>query len=111
MTGFRLSLGGAQQVFGIAPDLSCFGKIIGGGLPVGAFGGRSEIMDCLAPVGPVYQAGTLSGNPLAMAAGLAALEELAANDTYKRLEELGRQLGARMKEAAKKASVALQCNS
>src|SRR5437773_6898289 len=76
MTGFRLSLGGAQQVFGIAPDLSCFGKIIGGGLPVGAFGGRAEIMDCLAPLGPVYQAGTLSGNPLAMAAGIAALEEL-----------------------------------
>src|SRR6202453_2298512 len=76
MTGFRLSYGGAQERFGLRPDLSCFGKIIGGGLPVGAFGGRKEIMDCLAPLGPVYQAGTLSGNPLAMAAGLAALEEL-----------------------------------
>jgi glutamate-1-semialdehyde 2,1-aminomutase len=76
MTGFRLALGGAQQRFGITPDLSCFGKIIGGGLPVGAFGGRAEIMDCLAPLGPVYQAGTLSGNPLAMAAGIANLEEL-----------------------------------
>src|SRR5260221_14111584 len=76
MTGFRLAFGGAQQRFGITPDLTCFGKIIGGGLPVGAFGGRAEIMDCLAPLGPVYQAGTLSGNPLAMAAGLAALAEL-----------------------------------
>jgi glutamate-1-semialdehyde 2,1-aminomutase len=76
MTGFRLAWGGAQQKFGITPDLTCFGKIIGGGLPVGAFGGRLEIMDCLAPLGPVYQAGTLSGNPLAMAAGIAALEAL-----------------------------------
>src|SRR5947207_14218260 len=73
MTGFRLSPGGAQQRFGIAPDLSCFGKVIGGGLPVGAFGGRAEIMDCHAPLGAVYQAGTLSGNPLAMAAGIAGL--------------------------------------
>src|SRR6266851_1913617 len=76
MTGFRLAWGGAQERFGIRPNLSCFGKIIGGGLPVGAFGGRADIMDFLAPLGPVYQAGTLSGNPLAMAAGLAALEEL-----------------------------------
>ena len=76
MTGFRLAPGGAQERFGITPDLSTFGKVIGGGLPVGAFGGRADIMDLLAPVGPVYQAGTLSGNPLAMAAGVAALEEL-----------------------------------
>ena len=76
MTGFRLAPGGAQERFGITPDLTCFGKIIGGGLPVGAFGGRADIMDLLAPLGPVYQAGTLSGNPLAMAAGIAALEEL-----------------------------------
>ena len=76
MTGFRLARGGAQERFGIKPDLTCLGKIIGGGLPVGAFGGRAEIMDCLAPLGPVYQAGTLSGNPLAMAAGIACLEEL-----------------------------------
>src|ERR1041384_3736298 len=76
MTGFRLAWGGAQQRFGITPDLSCFGKIMGGGLPVGAVGGRADIMDCLAPFGPVYQAGTLSGNPLAMAAGIAALEAL-----------------------------------
>src|SRR5258705_4108911 len=81
MTGFRLAPGGAQERFGIAPDLSCFGKIIGGGLPVGAFGGRADIMDYLAPLGPVYQAGTLSGNPLAMAAGIAALEELGAAPT------------------------------
>jgi glutamate-1-semialdehyde 2,1-aminomutase len=78
MTGFRLASGGAQERFGITPELSCFGKVIGGGLPVGAFGGRADIMDCLAPVGPVYQAGTLSGNPIAMAAGIAALEELTA---------------------------------
>ncbi len=76
MTGFRLARGGAQERFGITPDLSTFGKVIGGGLPVGAFGGRAEIMDCLAPLGPVYQAGTLSGNPMAMAAGIANLQEL-----------------------------------
>jgi glutamate-1-semialdehyde 2,1-aminomutase len=79
MTGFRLAPGGAQERFGIQPDLSTFGKIIGGGLPVGAFGGRTDIMDLLAPLGPVYQAGTLSGNPLAMAAGIAALEELCSS--------------------------------
>jgi glutamate-1-semialdehyde 2,1-aminomutase len=110
MTGFRLAWGGAQQRFGIAPDLSCFGKIIGGGLPVGAFGGRAEIMDCLAPLGPVYQAGTLSGNPLAMAAGIAALEELAACDAYTRLEALGVQLETGMREAAKAADVPVQFN-
>jgi glutamate-1-semialdehyde 2,1-aminomutase len=79
MTGFRLAPGGAQERFGITPDLTCLGKIIGGGLPVGAFGGRADIMDLLAPLGPVYQAGTLSGNPLAMAAGIAALEELSSS--------------------------------
>src|SRR5881394_1590223 len=103
MTGFRLAKGGAQERFGITPDLSCFGKVIGGGLPVGAFGGRAEIMDCLAPVGPVYQAGTLSGNPVAMAAGLAALEELSATDAYNQLERLGVELEAGLREAAKKA--------
>src|SRR5712671_281792 len=87
MTGFRLAKGGAQERFRITPDLSCFGKVIGGGLPVGAFGGRAEIMDCLAPVGPVYQAGTLSGNPVAMAAGIAALEELMTDNAYAKLEE------------------------
>jgi glutamate-1-semialdehyde 2,1-aminomutase len=110
MTGFRLAWGGAQERFGITPDLSCFGKIIGGGLPVGAFGGRAEIMDCLAPLGPVYQAGTLSGNPLAMAAGIAALEELAACDAYTRLEDLGMQLETGMREAARAAHVPVQFN-
>ncbi len=105
MTGFRLGLGGAQGRFGITPDLSCFGKIIGGGLPVGAFGGRAEIMDRLAPLGPVYQAGTLSGNPLAMAAGLAALEELESSQGYEQLEERGAQLEAGMKSAAKSAGI------
>jgi len=110
MTGFRLAWGGAQQRFGIAPDLSCFGKIIGGGLPVGAFGGRTEIMDCLAPLGPVYQAGTLSGNPLAMAAGIAALEELKGSNTYERLEILGAELESGMRKAAKAAGVPVEFN-
>ncbi|MCX7548711.1 glutamate-1-semialdehyde 2,1-aminomutase [Xanthomarina sp. F1114] len=88
MTGFRLSKGGAQELYGIEADLVCFGKVIGGGLPVGAFAGRSDIMNHLAPLGPVYQAGTLSGNPLAMAAGLAMLTELNADkDIYKRLAD------------------------
>ena len=110
MTGFRLAPGGAQERFGIKPDLSCFGKVIGGGLPVGAFGGRAEIMDCLAPLGPVYQAGTLSGNPVAMAAGLAALEELQATNAFAVLEERGAQLEAGMKDAAKSAGVAVVFN-
>jgi glutamate-1-semialdehyde 2,1-aminomutase len=110
MTGFRLAFGGAQERFGLRPDLSCFGKIIGGGLPVGAFGGRAEIMDCLAPVGPVYQAGTLSGNPLAMAAGLAALEELSSSNAYVRLEAAGAALKAGLKDAARSAKIAVQFN-
>lgn len=110
MTGFRLARGGAQERFGIAPDLSCLGKIIGGGLPVGAFGGRGEIMDLLAPLGPVYQAGTLSGNPLAMAAGIAALEELHFTDAYCALEESGEQLEAGMKDAAKSAGIPVRFN-
>jgi glutamate-1-semialdehyde 2,1-aminomutase len=110
MTGFRLAKGGAQERFGITPDLSCFGKVIGGGLPVGAFGGRADIMDQLAPLGPVYQAGTLSGNPVAMAAGIAALEELADTDAYTKLEQLGAQLEAGMKQAAKSAGVPVQFN-
>lgn len=89
MTGFRLGKAGVQGLEGISPDLSCFGKVIGGGLPVGAFGGRADIMDHLAPDGPVYQAGTLSGNPLAMAAGLAQLKELDKVSGYPRLEQLG----------------------
>jgi glutamate-1-semialdehyde 2,1-aminomutase len=97
-------------LFSMTPDLSCFGKIIGGGLPVGAFGGRADIMDRLAPLGPVYQAGTLSGNPLAMAAGIAALKELQGSDAYRQLEGLGAQLESGMREAARKAGVAVQFN-
>jgi glutamate-1-semialdehyde 2,1-aminomutase len=153
MTGFRLAPGGAQERFGITPDLTCLGKIIGGGLPVGAFGGRADIMDLLAPLGPVYQAGTLSGNPLAMVAGIAALEELSSSrpvlrsstaeggrepahskkikkqeakskmdrsgltsagtkkaNVYTRLEQLGAQLEAGMKAAAKSAGVPVTFN-
>ena len=110
MTGFRLAKGGAQEKFHITPDLSCFGKVIGGGLPVGAFGGRAEIMDMLAPLGPVYQAGTLSGNPLAMAAGLAALEELSNSNAYTQLEQLGSMLEAGMRRAAKSAGIPVQFN-
>ncbi len=108
MTGFRLGPDGAQGRFGLKPDLSTFGKIIGGGLPVGALGGRADIMDFLAPLGPVYQAGTLSGNPLAMAAGIAALEQLRGRAAYDRLEALGAQLEAGMKEAARSANVPVQ---
>ncbi|MCS1408465.1 MAG: Glutamate-1-semialdehyde 2,1-aminomutase [Verrucomicrobia subdivision 3 bacterium] len=104
MTGFRLGFGGAQQRFQIQPDLSCFGKIIGGGLPVGAFGGRAEIMDYLAPIGSVYQAGTLSGNPIAMAAGIAALQELRNNSLYNLLESRGQLLEDGLKLAAKNAN-------
>ncbi len=110
MTGFRLAKGGAQELFGVQPDLSCFGKVIGGGLPVGAFGGRAEIMDCLAPLGPVYQAGTLSGNPVAMAAGIAALEELTRTDAYTLLDQLGSELEAGLRQAAESAGVPVQFN-
>lgn len=112
MTGFRLGPDGAQGRFGLTPDLSTFGKIIGGGLPVGALGGRADVMDFLAPLGPVYQAGTLSGNPLAMAAGIAALEQLGASpkseSAYDKLETLGAQLETGMKGAAKSAGVPVQ---
>ena len=100
MTGFRVSLGGAQKLFGIRPDLTTMGKIIGGGLPVGAYGGRADIMDRVAPVGPVYQAGTLSGNPLAVAAGLAALETLRSENPYDLLEELSARLERGINETA-----------
>src|ERR1039458_4829712 len=110
MTGFRLAKGGAQERFGITPDRGGFGRVFDAGLPVGAFGGHGEIMDYLAPVGPVYQAGTLSGNPVAMAAGIAALEELTASDAYTKLEQLGAALEAGMKSAAKSAGVPVQFN-
>ena len=110
MTGFRLAPGGAQERFGIRPDLSTFGKIIGGGLPVGAFGGRGDIMDCLAPLGPVYQAGTLSGNPLAMAAGITALEELRAGSAYAQLEAKGAALEAGLRDAARSANIPVTFN-
>jgi glutamate-1-semialdehyde 2,1-aminomutase len=97
MTGFRVARGGAQELFGIRPDLTALGKVIGGGLPVGAFGGRAEIMDQLSPLGPVYQAGTLSGNPLAMAAGLAQLRELERIDGWRLLERSGAQLEESMR--------------
>ena len=102
MTGFRVAPGGVQQLHGITPDLTCMGKVIGGGLPVGAFGGRAEIMDCLSPIGPVYQAGTLSGNPVAMAAGLAQLRELLDGNAYDRLEQLGARLEEGIREAIRK---------
>src|SRR5581483_6519148 len=108
MTGFRLAKGGVQEIEGITPDLTCLGKIIGGGLPVGAFGGRAEIMDQLAPLGPVYQAGTLSGNPLAMAAGIAALKLLEEEDPYTQLNTLGRQMRDALRAAVKKKGLQAQ---
>jgi glutamate-1-semialdehyde 2,1-aminomutase len=110
ITGFRLGLDGAQGVYGIDPDLTCLGKVIGGGLPVGAYGGRAEIMDHVAPLGPVYQAGTLSGNPLAMAAGVATLDLLAAAGTYPRLETLTLRLCGGLERAARAAGVAVTVN-
>lgn len=108
MTGFRLAKGGVQERTGITPDLTAMGKIIGGGLPVGAFGGKRDLMQHLAPVGPVYQAGTLSGNPLAMAAGIAALEMLVELDPYKRLDAMGERMRDALLEAAKEKGLALQ---
>jgi glutamate-1-semialdehyde 2,1-aminomutase len=99
MTGFRVARGGAQEIYGVRPDLTALGKVMGGGLPVGAFGGRAEIMDQLSPLGPVYQAGTLSGNPLAMSAGLAQLRELERIDGWTQLEKLGAQLEEATRES------------
>lgn len=105
ITGFRLGRGGAQEMFGVEPDLTALGKVIGGGLPVGAFGGRSKIMDQLSPDGPVYQAGTLAGNPLAMAAGLSQLRELERINGWKLLEELGAQFEELAQSAIKDAKI------
>lgn len=108
MTGYRLAAGGVQELIGITPDLTAMGKIIGGGLPVGALGGRAEIMDYLAPLGPVYQAGTLSGNPLAMAAGIASLQKLKALQPYERLEKMGQTIRDALVGAAKEKGLPLQ---
>ncbi len=110
MTGFRLARGGAQALYGITPDMTCLGKIIGGGLPAAAYGGRADIMATVAPAGPVYQAGTLSGNPLAMAAGAKTLDLLEAAGTYERLEALSARLEAGLRRAAAEASATVTIN-
>ena len=110
MTGFRVALGGAQAHYDVEPDLTCLGKIIGGGMPVGAFGGRGEIMEKLAPTGPVYQAGTLSGNPIAMAAGLACLHEIAQPGVHQRLTELTDMLADGLCEKAREAGIPFVVN-
>lgn len=111
MTGFRVALGGAQQLYGIKPDLTTLGKVIGGGLPVGAFGGRRDIMACLAPLGPVYQAGTLSGNPVAVAAGLATLKLIQAPGFHDRLAAMTLRLVEGLAASAKKAGIAFSAQS
>jgi glutamate-1-semialdehyde 2,1-aminomutase len=108
MTGFRVAYGGAQDLFGVYPDLTCFGKIIGGGLPVGAYGGKLDLMSKVAPQGSVYQAGTLSGNPVAMAAGIATLEQLQKDDVYGALDEKADRLLSGLEQAAKKAAIPAQ---
>jgi glutamate-1-semialdehyde 2,1-aminomutase len=105
MTGFRVHPGGAQALYNILPDLTTLGKVIGGGLPVGAYGGKRQIMEMIAPSGPVYQAGTLSGNPLAMAAGIATLEALEKHEVWESLEESSRMLAQGIGEAAEAASI------
>ena len=110
MTGFRLGPGGAQELFGVTPDLTCLGKIIGGGLPVGAYGGRADLMSLVSPAGPVYQAGTLSGNPLAMAAGIWSLKRL-SRGLYRTLNARGQTLATGLADAAREAGVPLQVNA
>ena len=110
ITGFRVAWGGAQELFGITPDLTCLGKIVGGGLPVGAYGGRADIMEQVAPLGGIYQAGTLSGNPLAMAAGIATLEALQAPGTYQALEGISARLAEGLAAAMARAGLATQIN-
>jgi len=107
ITGFRVSPGGAQMMYGVVPDMTCLGKIIGGGMPVGAYGGRADIMEMVAPVGPVYQAGTLSGNPMAMASGIVTLRILSNEGVYRGLDELGRRLAEGLREAASAAECAV----
>lgn len=109
ISGFRVALGGAQELFGVTPDLTTLGKIIGGGFPVGAFGGKREIMEALAPLGPVYQAGTLSGNPVAMVAGLALIDALKAPGVYEELDRKGARLASGLCRAAEDAGVATCC--
>jgi glutamate-1-semialdehyde 2,1-aminomutase len=110
MTGFRVSYGGAQELYGLKPDLTCLGKIIGGGLPAAAFGGREDVMNCIAPLGPVYQAGTLSGNPLAVTAGLTTLKLLKQLNPYEQLERASAKLEQGLREAAVEAGVAATTN-
>jgi glutamate-1-semialdehyde 2,1-aminomutase len=110
MTGFRVALGGAQELYGVTPDLTTLGKVLGGGMPVGAFGGRRDVMEHISPLGPVYQAGTLSGNPVAMAAGLATLERVAAPGFHATLGDATKHLAQGMVAAAREAGVALSEN-
>jgi glutamate-1-semialdehyde 2,1-aminomutase len=110
ITGFRLSYGGAQEYYNVTPDLTCLGKIIGGGLPVGAYGGKAEIMNCVAPDGPVYQAGTLSGNPLAMAAGVATLRLLQRPNFHKDLEDKAADYSAKLMDVAESTGVPVVLN-
>ena len=109
ITGFRVAAGGAQQLFGVSPDLTCLGKVLGGGLPIGAYGGRRELMSQVAPAGPVYQAGTLSGNPLAVAAGLATLRAL-TDEAYRALDRNGSRIAGALQAAAARAGVGLTVN-
>jgi glutamate-1-semialdehyde 2,1-aminomutase len=110
ITGFRVARGGAQELYGVSPDLTCLGKIIGGGLPVGAYGGRQEIMEQVAPSGSVYQAGTLSGNPIAMAAGIVTLRTLSNNGIYRGLDDIGAEIEGGLREAAHSAEVPVTVN-
>ena len=110
MTGFRVAYGGAQKLYGVKPDLTCLGKVIGGGLPVGAYGGKREIMEKIAPIGPIYQAGTLSGNPLAMVAGIETLKALSKPGVYKTLEKLSADLEQGLRAAAAEAGVPVTLN-
>jgi len=110
ITGFRVGPGGAQAIWGVQPDLTCLGKVIGGGMPVGAYGGRAEIMEYVAPLGSMYQAGTLSGNPIAMSAGIATLDALAAPGTYEELERKGALLESAVRQATARAEIPAQIN-